>query len=215
MDYKPGSKKGSGGIASSSDAKRAREQRLRRLALENIDIENDPYISKTHLGSYECRLCLTTHISETSYLAHTQGKKHQANLERRQAKLEKDNRPEGGAAVSALSASKVKVRKTVKIGRPGYKITKIRHGSTKQLGLLFQIDYPEIGTDITPRYRFMSAFEQKVDLPPDKSHQYLLVAAEPYETCGFKIEAKEVDYSKFWDYYDQDHKKYYLQMFYK
>ena len=35
---------------------------------------------KNHLGSYECKLCLTLHNNEGSYLAHTQGKKHQQNL---------------------------------------------------------------------------------------------------------------------------------------
>ena len=40
----------------------------------------DPYFMKNHLGSYECKLCLTLHNNEGSYLAHTQGKKHQANL---------------------------------------------------------------------------------------------------------------------------------------
>lgn len=41
-------------------------------------------------GSYECKLCLTLHNNEGSYLAHTQGKKHQANLARRAAKEAKD-----------------------------------------------------------------------------------------------------------------------------
>lgn len=41
---------------------------------------------KNHLGSYECKLCLTLHANEGSYLAHTQGKKHQTNLARRAAK---------------------------------------------------------------------------------------------------------------------------------
>ena len=45
---------------------------------------------KNHLGSYECRLCLTLHTNEGSYLAHTQGKKHQTNLARRQAKEAKE-----------------------------------------------------------------------------------------------------------------------------
>ena len=40
----------------------------------------DPYFMKNHLGSYECKLCLTLHNNEGSYLAHTQGKKHQSNL---------------------------------------------------------------------------------------------------------------------------------------
>jgi splicing factor 3A subunit 2 len=63
----------------------------------------------------------------------------------------------------------------------------------------------------------MSAFEQKVDLPADKDFQYLLIAAEPYETCGFKLQAREVDKSegRFWTYWDPDTKEYYLQMFFK
>ena len=46
----------------------------------------DPYILRNHLGSLECRLCLTLHTNEGSYLAHTQGKKHQTNLARRAAR---------------------------------------------------------------------------------------------------------------------------------
>jgi hypothetical protein len=32
----------------------------------------------------------------------------------------------------------------------------------------------------------MSAYEQRVE-PPDRKWQYLLFAAEPYETIGFKV----------------------------
>ena len=32
----------------------------------------------------------------------------------------------------------------------------------------------------------MSAYEQRIE-PPDKSWQYLLFAAEPYETIAFKV----------------------------
>ena len=46
----------------------------------------DPYFMKNHLGSFECKLCLTIHIGEGSYLAHTQGKRHQENLARRAAR---------------------------------------------------------------------------------------------------------------------------------
>lgn len=63
----------------------------------------------------------------------------------------------------------------------------------------------------------MSAFEQRVDLPADKDYQYLLIAAEPYETCGFKLQAREVDKTegRFWTYWDPDTKEYYLQLFFK
>ncbi len=45
---------------------------------------------RNHLGTYECKLCLTLHNNEASYLAHTQGKKHQSNLARRAAKEAKE-----------------------------------------------------------------------------------------------------------------------------
>ena len=51
---------------------------------------------------------------------------------------------------------------------------------------IFQVDYPEIAETVTPRHRFMSAYEQRIE-PPDKAWQYLLFAAEPYETIAFKV----------------------------
>lgn len=63
----------------------------------------------------------------------------------------------------------------------------------------------------------MSAFEQRVEQPPDRAFQYLLIAAEPYETCAFKLQAREVDKSpgKFWTHYDPDTKEFFLQLFFK
>ena len=50
-----------------------RRERLRRLALETIDLSKDPYFMRNHLGQYECRLCLTLHNNEGNYLAHHPG----------------------------------------------------------------------------------------------------------------------------------------------
>jgi len=77
-------------MMSASEANVNRRERLRQLALETVDLQNDPYLMKNHLGSYECKLCLTLHTNEGSYLAHTQGKRHQQNLGRRAAKLAKE-----------------------------------------------------------------------------------------------------------------------------
>ena len=41
---------------------------------------------------------------------------------------------------------------------------------------------------VRPRHRFMSAYEQRME-PPDRQWQYLLFAAEPYETIAFKVNA--------------------------
>ena len=78
------------------------------------------------------------------------------------------------------------IKKFVKIGRPGYRVTKQRDADNGQQSLLFevildmsqylqfwliqslnakchlQVDYPEIAEGIFPRHRFMSAYEQKV-----------------------------------------------------
>eukprot|EP01097_Dermamoeba_algensis_P006054 TRINITY_DN3812_c0_g1_i1.p1 TRINITY_DN3812_c0_g1~~TRINITY_DN3812_c0_g1_i1.p1 ORF type:complete len:253 (+),score=68.40 TRINITY_DN3812_c0_g1_i1:109-867(+) len=213
MDFqnRAGSKPGGGGVASSEETNADRRERLRRLAMETIDLSKDPYFMRNHLGSYECKLCLTLHNNEGSYLAHTQGKKHQTNLARRAAKDAKDAPPPPTAA-----KYKPAPRKMVKIGRPGYKVTKVKDPSTKQLGLLFQVEYPEISENIQPRHRFMSAYEQKVEAP-NKDFQFLLFAAEPYETIAFKIRSREIDKEegRFFTHWDRDKKQFTLQFFYK
>lgn len=65
-------------------------------------------------------------------------------------------------------------------------VTKQRNPDTHQHSLFFQIDYPEIVDGVQPRHRFMSAYEQRME-PPDRQWQYLLFAAEPYETISFKV----------------------------
>ncbi|RMZ85802.1 hypothetical protein DV737_g381, partial [Chaetothyriales sp. CBS 132003] len=196
---------------------RSRE-RLRKLALETIDLDKDPYFFKNHVGSFECRLCLTVHQNDGSYLAHTQGRKHQTNLARRAAREQKEAQKDGagpGGPGGLYAGVQVK-KNVVKIGRPGYKITKTRDGLTRQVGLLFQLLYPEISAGVEPKVRFMSAYEQKVE-EPDKQFQYLLVAAEPYETCGFKLQAREVDRreGRFWTWWDADAKEFWCQVMFK
>ena len=115
---------------------------------------------RNHLGTYECKLCLTLHNNEASYLAHTQGKKHQSNLARRAAKEAKET-----PIQPAPEKARVDIKKFVKIGRPGYRVTKQREPEAGQQSLLFEIDYPEIADGVIPRHRFMSAYEQKIEPP--------------------------------------------------
>ncbi|ORX74753.1 hypothetical protein DL89DRAFT_264551 [Linderina pennispora] len=216
MDFqnRVGSKPGAGGMMTSSESNVARRERLRKLALETIDIESDPYFMRNHLGSYECKLCLTLHNNEGSYLAHTQGKKHQTNLARRAA-LEAKDKDHTAPARATASAPKVK-KNVVKIGRPGYKVTKVRDPRTRQFGLLVEVTYPEVTEETKPRHRFMSAYEQHVEVP-NRQYQYLLFAAEPYETIAFKIQSREIDMrpGRFWTYWDKDTHKFTLQLFYR
>lgn len=211
MDRDWGSKPGSGGAASAQNEAIDRRERLRRLALETIDLAKDPYFMRNHLGSYECKLCLTLHNNEGNYLAHTQGKRHQTNLAKRAAREAKD-----APAQPQPHKRKVNVRKTVKIGRPGYRVTKQFDPETKQKSLLFQIEYPEIEDLAKPRHRFMSSFEQRVQ-PFDKRYQYLMFAAEPYEIIAFKVPSTEIDKStpKFFSHWDPDSKMFTLQLYFK
>ena len=163
-----------------------RRERLRKLALETIDLAKvrflntykktpsdtlpeDPYILRNHLGSLECRLCLTLHTNEGSYLAHTQGKKHQTNLARRAARDAKDSQ-----LMIAPAQSNVQRKVFLKIGRPGYRVTKVRDTDTGKEGMMVQVHLPQIKGDVQPRRRFMSAWEQKRE-PPNKAYQYLIV----------------------------------------
>ena len=69
------------------------------------------------------------------YVTIFQGKKHQANLARRAAKEAKE---QGGPSI-APARPNVPLKKFIKIGRPGYKVTKQRDPATGQQSLLFQV----------------------------------------------------------------------------
>uniref|UniRef100_A0A8V1AAU7 Splicing factor 3a subunit 2 n=13 Tax=Aves TaxID=8782 RepID=A0A8V1AAU7_CHICK len=97
-----------------------------------------------------------------------------------------------------------------------FTVTKQRDPETGQQSLLFQIDYPEIAESIMPRHRFMSAYEQRIE-PPDRRWQYLLMAAEPYETIAFKVPSREIDKAegKFWTHWNRETKQFFLQFHFK
>ncbi|KAI5442537.1 Splicing factor 3A subunit 2, variant 2 [Lathyrus oleraceus] len=141
-----------------------------------------------------------------NYLTHTQGKRHQTNLAKRAAREAKD-----APTQPQPHKRKLNLKKTVKIGRPRYRVTKQFDPDTKQRSLLFQIEYPEIEDLAKPRHRFMSSYEQRVQ-PFDKRYQYLLFAAEPYETISLKVPSSEIDKStpKFFSHWDPDSKMFTL-----
>ena len=80
------------------------------------------------------------------------------------------------------------------------------------------MEYPEIEEAIQPRHRFMSSFEQRIE-PPDRRYQYVLFAAEPYETIAFKIPNKEIERDptsgKFYYNWDRDKQVFTLQIYFK
>jgi hypothetical protein len=86
--------------------------------------------------SYECKLCLTLHNNEGNYLAHTQGKRHENNLAKHAAREAKD-----APAQPQPNKRKVNPHKAVKIGRPGYHVTKQYDQESRQRSLLFQVQF--------------------------------------------------------------------------
>lgn len=237
MDYqnRVGNKQGGGGLASSQETNAARRARVRELLSSSQNfIENDPYVLRNHLGLLECKLCLTTHISESSFLIHIQGKKHQSNLMRRQHKIEQHSQNKlhqqqqySLQKQGLFGISNVKKKQYVKIGTPGYQIKKIRHPITEQLGILVVVNFPKIADQVKPLHRFMSYYEQKVEVIGEEDSaaevnkfQYLIISAEPYENICIKIPNRPIDRTKenntgLWDYWDADVKRYYLQFFFR
>ena len=112
---------------------------------------------KNYLGQFECKLCLTTHLTEANYLAHTQGRRHKQNLAKRAFQESQDQ------TFIPLPKAKPIIRKTIKIGRPAYTLRKQRDPGTKQYSLLIQISYPKIKEGVQPRFRIMSAYEYGQD----------------------------------------------------
>lgn len=199
MDFqgRANSKPGAGGLMSSHLEKLNRKERLKRLAMENIDVSKDPYLIVNAHGRYECKLCLTTHKTEGNYLAHTQGRRHQNNLAKRAEKDAKYGNSNKQEVAAPITAPKIAVKKNViKIGKPGYKYFKSVSPITGEKSLAFELYFPEIDADFQPRHRFMSAFEQQVEVKRDARFQYLLFAAEPYETVGFKIPNLQINKSE-------------------
>jgi len=211
MQNRVGSKIGSGGQLSESQRAANQRERLRKLALETIDLSKDPYLIRTNVGNFECKLCLTIHPNEGNYMAHTQGKRHQSNVGRRAALAAKKEAEQGLLSSDIQKREemlKAKQRNVIRIGKPGYKVTKTRDLQTGKRSLTFELDYPDADKDIRPRYRFLSAYEQTVEYP-DRQFQYLVFACDPYENVAFKIpnEPIDKDVGQIYFDFDEDSKK--------
>jgi splicing factor 3A subunit 2 len=108
--------------------------------------------------------------------------------------------------------SSVPKKSYIKIGKPGYKIVKVRDVHCMELGFFITIKYPNLKQGEEPIYRFMSAYEQQMD-NGSQGWQYLVVHGEPYQNIAFKVPAKEI--TRTLAHWDEDLKEYYIQFFYK
>ena len=159
MEDKQFNKIGTGAYASISMINLERRDRLRKIASETTDLMKDPYFYRNHMGIYECKLCLTIHNNEGSYLAHTQSKKHQTNLNKRKVIEAKHNLfMEELKNEQKEKMENLKI-KYIKIGRPAYRIMKEKDFMSHKRKIKFEIDYPLIKENITPQFRIMSELE--------------------------------------------------------
>ena len=104
----------------------------------------------------------------------------------------------------------------MKIGTPGYKVLKQRDPLTKQLSLLFQIEYDQIEKGLQPRQRFVSSLQQKVE-KKDPRFQYIVFAAKPYDNIAFKIPTNHCidrDQSKMFSHWNKETKCFTFQLYF-
>ena len=241
MGDKEFNKIGTGGYASLSMINLERRDRLRKIASETTDLMKDPYFYRNHMGIYECKLCLTIHNNEGSYLAHTQSKKHQTNLNKRKIIEAKHN-----LFVQELKNEQKQKQedlkiKYVKIGRPAYRIGKEKDFMSHKRKIKFEIEYPLIKSDITPQFRIMSELEVNTqknrgenieennknineennsndgEKKEENKYHYVVFSGEPYENVAVKIPNMPLDYNpeKHFSYWDESKKIFYLTLNYK
>ena len=237
MGDKEFNKIGTGGYSSISMINLERRDRLKKIAQETTDLMKDPYFYRNHMGIYECKLCLTIHNNEGSYLAHTQSKKHQTNLNKRKVIEAKHNL----LMQEIKNEQKEKMEnlkiKYIKIGRPAYRIMKEKDFMSHKRKIKFEIDYPLIKENITPQFRIMSELEvntQKNGLNEndimnngdnnnedkknfENKYHFVVFAAEPYENIAVKIPNMPLDYNteKHFSFWDEGKKIFYLTLNYK
>ena len=236
MGDKEFNKIGTGGYSSISMINLERRDRLRKIAAETTDLMKDPYFYRNHMGIYECKLCLTIHNNEGSYLAHTQSKKHQTNLNKRKVIEAKHNL----LIQEIKNEQKEKMEnlkiKYIKIGRPAYRIMKEKDFMSHKRKIKFEIDYPLIKENISPQFRIMSELEvntqkngnnenddinnninEEEKNKIENKYHYVVFAAEPYENIAVKIPNMPLDYNteKHFSFWDEGKKIFYLTLNYK
>jgi len=183
-DYDVGGRTGGGEYNAQLD-KIERSHRLSTLKLQDKDLSEEQNLFRNQYGLLECKLCCTHHRTEASYIAHTYGKQHQRNLERRRVVLARKEAMVGGCRTGAQPKPPPSTHKLPKIGDPGFNIYRTKNPSGS-LSILFELTYDQIKKNTAPKYRIMSTFEQKMEAP-DPRYQFVLFAAQPYNTVAFKI----------------------------
>lgn len=216
MDYsnRAGSKKGSGGIASTSIANVRRKQQVEELLMEGVQVpytfedktadpngDNDklrmnPYVFRSNTGKLVCKLCNTMHMSWSSVERHLEGKKHSMALMRRGGIEEQQSQDHEESDTQKEIAQLVEKRKNqieITAGQPSCKIQEIQDFNS-QSGFAFEIDYTKCDSSepveiiYPPSMRIVTGAELTDD--DDNDSVYLVIACEPFENIAIKLPSK-------------------------
>eukprot|EP00768_Dysnectes_brevis_P005800 gnl/Dysnectes_brevis/4344_a5789_702.p1 GENE.gnl/Dysnectes_brevis/4344_a5789_702~~gnl/Dysnectes_brevis/4344_a5789_702.p1 ORF type:complete len:223 (+),score=19.70 gnl/Dysnectes_brevis/4344_a5789_702:90-758(+) len=212
-----GAKTGGGGIASATTTELHRKHRLEELVSleEKYQLKSDPFFFKNRQGQYECKICYTSHRTIESYLTHRVGKKHIQSVKKYMSKQNKQKRP-----AKAPTHQAQQPRKFLKIGKPAFRLSEVRSPQTSSIsiskcGILFELELPRIREGVDPVWRIVSSFEQRVEAP-DPSLQFLVVAAEPYESVAVRMPNRPVAADPaVHELWDKERKMYQLQIFFE
>mmetsp|Transcript_34292 Transcript_34292/g.55179 ORF Transcript_34292/g.55179 Transcript_34292/m.55179 type:complete len:190 (+) Transcript_34292:45-614(+) len=162
---------------------------LKKRAIELFDLKDDPFYIRLD-NKFKCKLCLTMHRSESSYLAHTQGKRHNKNIKKRNLAVDNKN---------IIQTDHSFFDNQRNLSKPAYKVTKayckITHKKIIFIEVIYEYNLPE---DV-PDYRILTTYEQSIE-KPDNNYQYLLVASPNYVTICFKIPNLLIDYENQFTY---------------
>ncbi|KAG9392020.1 putative splicing factor 3a subunit 2 [Carpediemonas membranifera] len=204
-----GSRIGTGGQLSQS-VLNARLQREKKALMEEAlqeEVAKDPYVSKNQFGQYECKLCMSVHSTIADYTVHRELRKHKVNIARFE-KMKAGNTIDNGPLYV-----RPKPQRTVpSIGQPSYWVTRQRDLQNRP-SIKVEVHYPEILDGIVPRWRAISWFEQKVEVP-DSNWQFIAFAAQPYDTIAIKVPNWELDDSRTYEQWYPDKKMFVVQLQY-
>jgi len=156
------------------------KEKFMHAALENLDFTNDPYYVRGYDNNIKCKLCLTTHRSDSGYLAHTQGKRHLTNIAKRKSTHLGNNYIIFNEKKSDPYAEKTDNN------YPGFTILKSFDHTNENKILLIELTFNNIDKNAVPDYKIISTFEQKIE-EKDNNYKFLLVGCPRYKTIAFKI----------------------------
>ncbi|CUS21629.1 LAQU0S03e06986g1_1 [Lachancea quebecensis] len=215
MDYqnRAGSKKGSGGIASSSQENLHRRKQVEDLLKDGEEVpysfqgiskedeelsKKNPYIYKNHAGRLVCKLCNTIHMSWTSVERHLEGKKHGLNLIRRGGNASAQHQEAVSPGELRFKKAAEELRSQMKDNGivPNYQVAKVRDPTTNERGIAMRVIYtnpePSFDSGDRPYVRVMSSLEFAKE---EDDKKYLIIAFEPFKTIAVEIPNQELSTS--------------------